>query len=29
VEHLLLMDVGASRESLRIFGREILPEFRT
>jgi alkanesulfonate monooxygenase SsuD/methylene tetrahydromethanopterin reductase-like flavin-dependent oxidoreductase (luciferase family) len=28
VQHLLLMDVGGSRESLRIFGREILPEFR-
>jgi hypothetical protein len=27
VQHLLLMDVGASRESLRIFGREILPKF--
>jgi alkanesulfonate monooxygenase SsuD/methylene tetrahydromethanopterin reductase-like flavin-dependent oxidoreductase (luciferase family) len=29
VQHLLLIDVGASRESLRIFGREILPLFRT
>jgi alkanesulfonate monooxygenase SsuD/methylene tetrahydromethanopterin reductase-like flavin-dependent oxidoreductase (luciferase family) len=29
VEYLLLIDVGASRESLRIFGREILPHFRT
>jgi alkanesulfonate monooxygenase SsuD/methylene tetrahydromethanopterin reductase-like flavin-dependent oxidoreductase (luciferase family) len=28
VQHLLLIDVGGSRESLRIFGREILPEFR-
>jgi alkanesulfonate monooxygenase SsuD/methylene tetrahydromethanopterin reductase-like flavin-dependent oxidoreductase (luciferase family) len=29
VQHLLLMDVDGSRDSLRIFGREILPEFRT
>jgi alkanesulfonate monooxygenase SsuD/methylene tetrahydromethanopterin reductase-like flavin-dependent oxidoreductase (luciferase family) len=29
VQHLLLIDVGGSRESLRIFGREILPLFRT
>jgi alkanesulfonate monooxygenase SsuD/methylene tetrahydromethanopterin reductase-like flavin-dependent oxidoreductase (luciferase family) len=28
VQHLLLIDVGGSRESLRIFGREILPQFR-
>ena len=28
VRHILLMDVGGSREALRIFGREILPEFR-
>jgi alkanesulfonate monooxygenase SsuD/methylene tetrahydromethanopterin reductase-like flavin-dependent oxidoreductase (luciferase family) len=28
VRHVLLIDVGASREALRIFGREILPEFR-
>jgi alkanesulfonate monooxygenase SsuD/methylene tetrahydromethanopterin reductase-like flavin-dependent oxidoreductase (luciferase family) len=29
VQHLLLIDVGASRESLRIFGREIMPHFRS
>ena len=29
VQHLLLIDVGGSRESLRIFGREILPHFRS
>ena len=29
VEYMLLMDVGGSREALRIFGREILPLFRT
>ncbi|MSP02384.1 MAG: LLM class flavin-dependent oxidoreductase [Acetobacteraceae bacterium] len=28
VRHMLLMDVGGSLEALRIFGREILPEFR-
>jgi alkanesulfonate monooxygenase SsuD/methylene tetrahydromethanopterin reductase-like flavin-dependent oxidoreductase (luciferase family) len=29
VQHLLLIDVGGSRESLRIFGREIMPHFRS
>ena len=28
IRHMLLMDVGGSREALRIFGREVLPEFR-
>jgi len=28
VRNMLLMDVGGSREALRIFGREVLPEFR-
>ena len=28
VQHMLLIDVGGSRKSLRIFGREILPEFQ-
>ncbi len=28
VRHMLLIDVGGSREALRLFGREILPEFR-
>ena len=28
VRHMLLIDVGGSREALRIFGKEILPEFR-
>lgn len=28
IRHMLLMDVGGSIEALRIFGREVLPEFR-
>jgi alkanesulfonate monooxygenase SsuD/methylene tetrahydromethanopterin reductase-like flavin-dependent oxidoreductase (luciferase family) len=28
VRHMLLIDVGGSREALRVFGREIMPEFR-
>lgn len=28
VRHMLLMDVGGSREALRLFGREVMPEFR-
>jgi alkanesulfonate monooxygenase SsuD/methylene tetrahydromethanopterin reductase-like flavin-dependent oxidoreductase (luciferase family) len=28
IRNMLLMDVGGSREALRIFGREVLPEFR-
>ena len=28
IRHMLLMDVGGSREALRIFGKEVLPEFR-
>jgi alkanesulfonate monooxygenase SsuD/methylene tetrahydromethanopterin reductase-like flavin-dependent oxidoreductase (luciferase family) len=28
IRHMLPMDVGGSREALRIFGREVLPEFR-
>jgi alkanesulfonate monooxygenase SsuD/methylene tetrahydromethanopterin reductase-like flavin-dependent oxidoreductase (luciferase family) len=28
IRHMLLMDVSGSREALRIFGREVLPEFR-
>jgi alkanesulfonate monooxygenase SsuD/methylene tetrahydromethanopterin reductase-like flavin-dependent oxidoreductase (luciferase family) len=28
IRNMLLMDVGGSREALRIFGKEVLPEFR-
>jgi alkanesulfonate monooxygenase SsuD/methylene tetrahydromethanopterin reductase-like flavin-dependent oxidoreductase (luciferase family) len=28
IRNMLLMDVGGSRDALRIFGREVLPEFR-
>jgi alkanesulfonate monooxygenase SsuD/methylene tetrahydromethanopterin reductase-like flavin-dependent oxidoreductase (luciferase family) len=28
VRHMLLIDVGGSREALRVFGKEILPEFK-
>jgi alkanesulfonate monooxygenase SsuD/methylene tetrahydromethanopterin reductase-like flavin-dependent oxidoreductase (luciferase family) len=28
IRHMLLMDVSGSREALRVFGREVLPEFR-
>ena len=28
IRHMLLMDVGGSREALRIFGREVLPLFK-
>ena len=28
IRHMLLMDVSGSREALRIFGREVRPEFR-
>ncbi|HVC60767.1 MAG TPA: LLM class flavin-dependent oxidoreductase [Acetobacteraceae bacterium] len=28
VRHMLLIDVGGSRDALRIFGREVMPEFR-
>ena len=28
IRHMLLMDVGGSREALRVFGREVLPLFR-
>ena len=28
IRHMLLMDVGGSREALRIFGRDVMPEFK-